>query len=210
MSISALRTSLNWCVGNVAISVGVVSSCFHVEYRVVFLGATVGALGQAKLLAACLALLIGLQTSRADSKSQAENSSFGRSQLEDVLAFLDPVLLVASLAFWLLPWSLPAVSLRIPVLVVKNSVVPIRAAERAMSVRRHHAFVPTLGEADETNPFPVAVGEPRSNAAGQKLWTVLERVFAITSDALHGGFRRGSVRDNDDRLVLMEHGVVVS
>ena len=68
MSVSALRTSLNWCAGNVAISVGVVSSCFNVEYRVVFFGATNGALGQAKFLAACLALLVGLHASRADPK----------------------------------------------------------------------------------------------------------------------------------------------
>ena len=210
MSISALRTSLNWCVGDVAISVGSDSSCFHVEDRVVFLGATNGALGQAKFLTACLALLVGLHASRADPKGQAQNSPLRGRELEDVFTFLDPVFLVASWAHCLLSWSFSAVILRIPLLVVKDSVMPIRAAERAMSVRCHHAFFPTLGEADETNPFLLAVREPRPDAAGQELWTVLERVFPVTSDALHGGCRRGGVRDNDDRLVWMEQGVVVS
>ena len=95
-------------------------------------------------------------------------------------------------------------------MVVKNSVVPIRAAERAMSVRCHHAFFPTLGEADETNPFLAAEREPRPDTARQELGTALECVIPIASDAPHGGCRRGWVRDHDDWLAVMEHSVVVS
>ena len=210
MSISALRTSLNWCVGNVAISVGFVSSCFHVEYRVVFLGATNGALGKAKFLAACLALLVGLHASRADPKSQAQNSPLRGRELEDVLTFLDPVFLVASAAHCLLSWSFSAVILRIPLLVVKDSVMAIRAAERAVSVRGHHAFFPTLGEADETNPFLAAVREPRPDTARQEFGTALECVFPTASDAPRGGYGRCWIRDHDDGFAVMEHGVVVA